>query len=111
MAVELTIKDIDGTDKGFFPVNYFSPNDDGINDYYAMELKNFETGELENILPLDNCASQFQAIRIYNRWGKTVFESTDRNFKWFGKGEPAGVYFYLIEYSSREYKGSLSIRY
>jgi len=111
VAIEINIKDIDGDDSRFSPINYFTPNDDGFNDYYAMEVKNVDTGFFENILPLDNCASQFQAIRIYNRWGKEVFQSTDRNFKWFGKGEPAGVYFYLIEYSQKEYKGALSIRY
>jgi len=111
VAVDINIKDIDGGDNGFTPINYFSPNDDGVNDYYAMELKNLDTDEIENILPPDNCISEFQAIRIYNRWGKEVFQSADRNFKWFGKGEAAGVYFYLIEYSNKEYKGSLSIRY
>ncbi|MEQ9413058.1 MAG: gliding motility-associated C-terminal domain-containing protein, partial [Cyclobacteriaceae bacterium] len=111
VAVDINIKDIEGGDNGFTPINYFTPNDDGVNDYYAMEIKNTTTDEVENILPLDNCISEFQAIRIYNRWGKEVFKSIDRNFKWFGKGEAAGVYFYLIEYSNREYKGSLSIRY
>ncbi|HRX00614.1 MAG TPA: gliding motility-associated C-terminal domain-containing protein, partial [Cyclobacteriaceae bacterium] len=76
-----------------------------------MEKLNKQTELLENILPLDNCISQFQAIRIYNRWGKEVFKSTDRDFKWYGKGEAAGVYYYLIKYSNKEYKGALSIRY
>lgn len=111
VAIDIKIKDVDGGDNGFTPINYFSPNDDGVNDYYAMEIKDLETGDMVNILPLDNCVSAFQAIRIYNRWGKEVFKSTDRNFKWSGKGEAAGVYFYLIEYSDREYKGALSIRY
>ncbi len=111
VAVNITIKDIEGGGNGFIPINYFSPNDDGINDYFAMELKNSITEQIENILPLDNCISQFQAIRIYNRWGKEVFKSNDRNFRWYAKGEAAGVYYYLIEYSDREYKGPLSIKY
>lgn len=111
VAVQMRIVDIDGGDQNFDPNNFFSPNGDHVNDYYSMEQWNAKTQMLENILPLDNCAAQFQAIRIYNRWGKEVFKSTDRNFKWFGDGEPAGVYFYLIKYSNRDYKGSLSIRY
>ena len=111
MTVGITIKDIDGGDAGFDPINYFSPNDDGVNDYYAMEVKDEKTGVVGNILPLDNCVSQFQMIRIYNRWGKEVFHSTDRNFRWYGKGEAPGVYYYSIKYSDREYKGPLSIRY
>ena len=111
VTVGITIKDIDGGDAGFDPINYFSPNDDGVNDYYAMEVKDEKTGVVGNILPLDNCVSQFQMIRIYNRWGKEVFHSTDRNFRWYGKGEAPGVYYYSIKYSDREYKGPLSIRY
>ncbi len=111
IAVDIKIKDVEGGDNGFAPINYFSPNDDGVNDYYAMEIVNEDSGELLNILPLDNCISTFQVIRIYNRWGKEVFSSADRNFKWDGKGEAAGVYYYLIEYSNKEYKGALSIRY
>lgn len=111
VEVTMKIKDIDGSDNGFDPINFFTPNDDGFNDYYSMEKLNKQTELLENILPLDNCISQFQAIRIYNRWGKEVFKSTDRDFKWYGKGEAAGVYYYLIKYSNKEYKGALSIRY
>ncbi len=111
VEVTINIADVESGNGGFTPINYFSPNDDGFNDYYAMEARNFETGELENILPPDNCISSFQAIRIYDRWGKEVFQSTDRNFRWTAKNEPAGVYFYVIEFSNREYKGALSVRY
>ncbi len=111
VKIKIKIKDIDGSDENFYPPNFFSPNDDGINDYYAMEIKDVETGEFLNVLPLDNCVAQFQSVRIYNRWGGQVFESADRNFKWYGKGEAAGVYYYVVKYTNKEYKGSLSIRY
>jgi hypothetical protein len=111
VVVKIKIRDVDGSDDTFTPVNFFSPNGDGYNDYYSMEILDKETGELRNILPPDNCTSQFQAIRIYNRWGNQVFVSTDRNFRWLAENEAAGVYFYLIQYSNKEYKGSLSIRY
>lgn len=111
VSIDMTIRDVDGSDNGFDPVNFFTPNEDGVNDYYSMEKLNEKTKELENTLPLDNCISQFQAIRIYNRWGKEVFKSADRNFKWFAKGEAAGVYYYVIEYSNKDYKGALSVRY
>lgn len=111
VTVKIKIKDLEQTNEGFQPINFFSPNGDGFNDYYSMEKLDADTGELRNILPLDNCTSRFQAIRIYNRWGNEVFFSTDRNFKWFAEGEAAGVYYYLIQYSDTEYKGPLSIRY
>ncbi len=111
VKIKLNIKDVDGTDERFSPPNFFSPNDDGFNDFYSMEIKDAVTGELLNVLPLDNCTAQFQGIRIYNRWGNQVFQSTDRNFRWSGKGEAAGVYFYVVKYTHKEYKGALSIRF
>ena len=66
--------------------------------------------ELVNLLPPDNCVGQFQNVRIYNRWGKSVFESLDRNFRWDGGVESAGVYYYFIQYTNREYKGTVSLR-
>ena len=108
--MNLKIRDVDGTDEYFTPINFFSPNDDGINDYYSMDVRDVVTGELLNVLPLDNCTAHFQGIRIYNRWGNQVFESLERNFRWYAKGESAGVYYYIVKYTHKEYKGSLSIR-
>lgn len=66
-------------------INVFTPNNDGINDYFKLEGLS-KCGEAE--------------IIIYNRWGQEIFKSSDKDFKWDGKttnGEPVseGVYFYL----------------
>lgn len=111
VAITVRVKDVNGSDEKFTPVNFFSPNGDGVNDYYSMEIADADTGKTKNILPLDNCTGSFEAIRVYNRWGKEVFKSTDRNFKWYANGEAAGVYYYAIVYTNREYKGALTIRY
>jgi hypothetical protein len=111
VEVDITLKDIEGSTGDFIPVNVFTPNGDGRNDYYAMEIKDETTGESINILPADNCTGHFEMVRIVNRWGNVVFESTDRNFRWYGKDQSAGVYYYLIKYNDREYKGALSLRY
>ena len=111
VILKFKIRDIDGSDTRFMPPNFFSPNGDEVNDYFAMETKDPVNGELMNILPLDNCVSVFEYVNIYNRWGNTVFQSSDRNFRWYGAGESAGVYFYSIKYSKKEYKGSISLRY
>ena len=110
VKINLKVRDVDGTDDFFTPINFFSPNDDGINDYYSMDIKDLETGEILNVLPLDNCVAQFQGVRIYNRWGNQVFESVERDFRWYAKGESPGVYYYVIIYTHKEYKGALSIR-
>ncbi|GAA4409593.1 hypothetical protein GCM10023187_33160 [Nibrella viscosa] len=96
-TVRFTLKDL--------PVNYditipnvFTPNDDGANDYFAVPD-----------LPMDNCTEQFRSVEIVNRWGKRVFYSTDRQFRWYGQNFPAGVYYYSIHYTRRVYKGGVNL--
>jgi gliding motility-associated-like protein len=84
----------------FEPHNVFTPNNDNYNDYY----------ELDN-LPPDNCFNQFLGINIFNRWGKLVFTDNNRDFRWDGQGMAAGVYYYVIKYTNKEFKGSVSIIY
>lgn len=70
--------------------NSFSPNGDGINDYFGLSTMN-----LEQIVTFK--------IVIYNRWGQKVYESYDPSFKWDGKsnqemGLRNNIYSYVIEY-------------
>lgn len=111
LRLTLMVKDIDGSDTEFAPPNFVSPNGDNQNDYYAMERLIPETGELVSILPNDNCASRFEYVRILNRWGEEVFHSTARDFKWFPDNTSAGVYFYSIKFTRKEYRGALTVRY
>ncbi|MFN6945440.1 MAG: gliding motility-associated C-terminal domain-containing protein, partial [Cytophagaceae bacterium] len=74
--------------------NAFTPNRDGMNEFfniYGKYFKNFE-------------------ITIFSRWGEIIFYSNDRNNLWDGtyRGEPMplGVYPYIITYEGEEeYKG------
>jgi hypothetical protein len=111
LKLTLRVREIDGSDENFAPPNFVSPNGDGYNDYYAMEQLVPETGELKNILPNDNCSSRFEYVRIYNRWGKEVFRSSERDFKWFPDDTSNGVYYYTIKFSAKEYRGTLTVRY
>jgi hypothetical protein len=111
LRLTLKLKDVDGSDTEFAPPNFVSPNGDNQNDYYAMERLVPETGELLNILPNDNCENRFEYVRIYNRWGKEMFRSTDRDFKWFPDDTAAGVYYYSIKFTKKEYRGALTVRY
>ena len=66
--------------------NVFTPNGDGINDYFA--IPNSGLNEFE--------------IKIYNRWGRLVFETTDAAKYWDGKTKTgsnaaAGTYYYLTK--------------
>jgi gliding motility-associated-like protein len=84
--------------RSFVPPNIFTPNEDGLNDFFEIPG-----------MPADVCTSAFQHIRIYNRWGKEVFSSTEHNFKWDGKGVNDGVYFYVIDYGADKFKGSVTL--
>ena len=63
----------------------FSPNGDGMNDFFR---------------PTTDMGIVAMEMKIYNRWGEMVFESTDRNVYWDGKYNdeyvPLGVYAYWI---------------
>ncbi|MBS1596049.1 MAG: gliding motility-associated C-terminal domain-containing protein [Bacteroidetes bacterium] len=72
--------------------NAFTPNGDGRNDSYG---------------PIMQCQNPTSLLmRIYNRWGQLIFESTSLNAKWDGtyKGEPQPleVYTYMLEFSGLE---------
>jgi len=82
----------------FLPVNVFTPNADGKNDTFAIPD-----------LPVDGCRDSFKSITIFNRWGKEVFQSQDRNFEWTGGKFPSGIYFYVINYISGDFSGSVSL--
>jgi len=67
--------------------NVFTPNNDGINDDFAINVLN----------PLS------YNISIYDRWGKQVFTSSDASIYWNGRINgttylvPDGVYYYTIK--------------
>jgi gliding motility-associated-like protein len=66
--------------------NVFSPNGDGINDFW----------ELEDAFLYTN-----SEIKIFNRWGQKLFESNGYDVPWDGTNEKGravsdGVYFYII---------------
>jgi len=81
----------------FIPANIFTPNNDGKNDFFELPD-----------LPPDFCSSIFTNIKIFNRWGKQVYQSTTRQFKWDGNDVTDGVYFYVINYSDKEFKGTVT---
>ncbi|WP_333820798.1 gliding motility-associated C-terminal domain-containing protein [Ohtaekwangia sp.] len=109
--VNISIKDILRDDTEFLPPNFISPNGDSKNDFFAMMKRDAITGDLVNILPLDNCSGHFEGIVIFNRWGREVFTSASREFRWYAPSEASGVYYYVIKYSDKEYKGIINVSY
>jgi hypothetical protein len=117
VTVNVTLKDIVGFEKEFTPPNVFTPNNDGYNDYFAMEGIDPTLSDPDQdpdaivAFPPDNCEGQFVLVKIFNRWGNPVFQSNERKFRWYAPDQPAGVYYYVIRFTNREYHGSLSVRF
>jgi hypothetical protein len=115
LELKIVLEDVKN-DYEFLPMNFVSPNGDGCNDYFSMtsfddtqrcqpvDQRSFE-------LPADNCAGEFSAVRIYNRWGKQVFFSNQRDFRWVPDDLPVGVYYFFLEFTNRQYRGSVTVWY
>ncbi|MEQ8238296.1 MAG: gliding motility-associated C-terminal domain-containing protein [Cyclobacteriaceae bacterium] len=89
----------------FEPANAFSPNGDGINDFYSMSnLPNPNQN-----LPPNNCDDEFQSIIIVDRSGTVVFESDRRDFIWRGNNVESGTYFYSVNFAKTTYKGFVQV--
>ncbi|WP_266205407.1 gliding motility-associated C-terminal domain-containing protein [Pontibacter kalidii] len=82
----------------YVPANIFTPNGDGKNDFFYIPN-----------LPPEFCTATFTSIKVYNRWGREVYRSTDSSFRWDGSEVNDGVYFYVIDYGTTTYKGSVTI--
>jgi gliding motility-associated-like protein len=72
--------------------NVFTPNGDGTNDFFEIQIG--EQGQfVETFIP------QLQIV-IFNRHGRRVFEHNDYyNNWWDGDNVPDGTYFYVIQYA------------
>jgi hypothetical protein len=115
VTLTINIKDYVSSDDAFLPPNMITPNGDDVNDFFALdgyELRDNGTDPDQEIgLPTDNCVNQFEYISIYNRWGKLVFNSSNRYFRWYAPNMGAGVYYYLLKFTKKDYKSSILVRY
>lgn len=80
--------------------NVFTPNKDGINDFFRIN-KSELPGE---------CIKDF-TIEIFNRWGESMYKSNDYEFNWDGSGLASGVYFYVVKLGSKIKTGNILIMY
>ncbi len=99
---------VDKTQPVFIP-NAFSPNNDGVNDFFVIHG--------------DNAVTNVKMLRIYDRWGEAVFESknttpnsTENTWdgKFRGNNMQSGVYIYyaeieFIDGSTIPYSGEITL--
>ena len=81
----------------FIP-NVFSPNDDGLNDIFLLNY----TG------------SQPLTLRVYDRWGISLFNTANKLTGWDGRnadGQPVteGVYYYQVTVGDKAYTGTVTL--
>lgn len=106
--------------------NVFTPNGDGINDYFIISPDNgsdsgsgntprssFDTEyEYQNYEPL-NRFYESSDLTIFNRWGRIVYHSKDYKNDWDGGNLPDGTYFYVLKCHGLKqdatYQGSVAI--
>lgn len=85
----------------FYLPSAFTPNNDGVNDYWQAQF---------NEIP------QIELV-IYNRWGQKVYETNSPTFKWNGefqnKAVNNGMYFYIVKVTrnnqTKVFKNSLCV--
>lgn len=107
--------------------NVFTPNGDGVNDYFIISLDSgggspsggdtrddggSEVLEYENYDPL-NRYYESSELTIFNRWGRVVYHSKDYHNDWDGDGLSDGTYFYVLKCHGLKqdatYQGSIMI--
>ncbi|MEQ9425683.1 MAG: gliding motility-associated C-terminal domain-containing protein [Cyclobacteriaceae bacterium] len=89
----------------FTPPNVVTPNGDAFNENFSLSRS-----EDENFnLPYDSCDDVFNGITIVNRYGKIVFESSIREFEWVTSDASPGTYYYILSYTTQEYRGTVSV--
>jgi len=88
--------------KPFHPdvaVNIFTPNDDNRNDFfypfYDSHYTQYQIGKQ---------VDEYE-MKIFNRWGKLVYETNEYSKPWNGKSESGnplddGTYFWMVKYKS-----------
>ena len=62
---------------------------EGFNDTFTIKY-----GEADGVTPGDYGFNV--SLKVYNRWGRILFENDDYHFDWKGEGLAAGIYFYEV---------------
>jgi gliding motility-associated-like protein len=96
---EFTLTDLDSITLATVVPNIFSPNGDQFNNCFG----------LEDLNGYENCFS----IKIFGRWGNSVFKSENAHECWDGTTEgkeaPAGTYFYVVKIAETNFKGAVQL--
>lgn len=75
--------------------NVLTPNNDAANEYFV----------LQGLLAAD------WKVRVFNRWGRQVFEQEKYDNRWAAQDQPAGLYYYLLQHAAtgQQYRGWVEV--
>lgn len=75
--------------------NVLTPNGDGANEYFVLQ----------------GLAAADWKVQVFSRWGRQVFEQEKYDNRWAAQGQPAGVYYYLLQHTAtgQQYRGWLEV--
>ncbi|WP_440069635.1 gliding motility-associated C-terminal domain-containing protein [Tenacibaculum discolor] len=96
LPITVSLNNCDPEKYDFFIPDGFSPNGDGVNDYYFIPY-------IEYFYP------NYQ-LEIFNRYGQSLFKGNSTNPKWDGTNSSSrnevtsGVYFYILNYNKDNLK-------
>lgn len=93
-CVDTIEKNISVYDFEFNIPNIITPNGDGFNDYFIIEN-------------IDRFPNNY--IEIFNRWGTSVFKTSNYTNNWDGGNLADGTYFYVLRIAHKEFQGSITI--
>jgi gliding motility-associated-like protein len=77
-------------EKNYKIFSSFSPNGDGINEYFIIKPISCEFNNLETCFPKNE-------LIIFNRWSDPIFKSSPYNNDWDGERYPEGTYFFIFK--------------
>ena len=66
------------------PRTAFTPDNDGINETFG---------------PITECALRTYLFRIFDRWGRMLWESADPTERWTKEADVSGVFVWTLEYA------------
>ncbi len=75
--------------------NLLTPNGDGLNDFFSLS-------DFKGIC-------DFEEFKIFNRWGRLVYQTQDPGFIWNAEEVPEGQYFYSLIASKNSFSGYISV--
>ena len=89
-SLTLVMDESSNCDRNYKIFSSFSPNGDGINEYFIIKPISCIFDNLETCFPKNE-------LIIFNRWSDPIFKASPYNNDWDGERYPEGTYFFIFK--------------